>query len=1197
MSEQNIKARLQLKTDTAENWAKATSFIPKKGEPIVYQDGKISQLKIGNGVDTPENLPEVGKEPSNEFSVSGALVKLDVNAEPGTELNVISKISRDSTWGPSNKLTLHQVSGTNFVDFVSFLGGAGTVIEKGGLVATINDNSTFTIQGTNTTGDWVKVISKLHWDGEQAEKVYPAGKYTIPEGFMLNIRAAQLPNNVVIDGFSGNLTGTINVPVPFRVLGLLYPVGPGVTLDKTIPLGLFWEGDNSENKPEYKGSIYTVTFDIAIYEGEFNWSTGELKDVNGNTVGYYDANVITKLEGTNYFWTGFGESIVSNVSENLDKVILRLDEAAPEKTVPSICDFTLIPTTPEAAYCLYFESFLPNGQFTGKEVPILTTKGNLIVKDSEDNIKYSKYIEPIFNNRGIADVLTNEGIEKKWSKKFYLNKAPTSITHVPPPYTGMLDNYIFVWEFDESEFINSGIPAKVRDIAMASPCFINNDSSERKITGYSEIWNGTPYPAFFSYNAESGKYILSAKGLHSQSIEYQLTNYSKVYFYYQLETPYNSSFGFALGIEAGDRVSFEADLQENQPYIDAISTYKGSVEPTFTAFIPRNLEDAMNGLSNAARLFNMDSSAGGDATVQGYSWIGAGDGTTDYFTQIQAKLDELHTASNGGTIHLGPGTYPISKSLLVYDNMQIIGDGHTIIEQRTDNTHAIVLSGSHIVLRDLAIRLTGECTEITACIYANCNNIEGGSRNELYPENRNVWYCSIDNVTLSGTYGFSWGADGAYLSEQTLAYRGVGIRTAGLYCNFCDFGNVSCTNLYAGVYSGGGANVYNSLYVVDSRIGIHGGGANNIINLTGHSYYYLGNDGYLGGTDWIYYGVFSDANHITITFYDAQYISKGWLYFDGSSLNNHYLILGAATGLTNIPVTDASYSKKKRVEDYGRGNIEIQQYPEKFVGIGGALYGISGLPIWNTQFNPSIHNALSGAGVWGDITSNKSWGSEDGFALADICRYPKEFGKAYFGLSSTLCQTSPTEDDPIDIIIDIHDRPVFGQRGFWIQFDHRYIAEDYVVSYDSTNDGNFNAIINTVTGNTEPISYYVQYQSPCFPIYRIKISITKALQIPNFSYKDAEYRDFTINYNPDGFIGIVNFGIPTNEAYGRAFLGECGGSLYGDVDMHQSTLRNLPSPVEDGDAVNKSYVEECISNLPTYEGAYREIYAGETEEV
>jgi hypothetical protein len=31
--------------------------------------------------------------------------------------------------------------------------------------------------------------------------------------------------------------------------------------------------------------------------------------------------------------------------------------------------------------------------------------------------------------------------------------------------------------------------------------------------------------------------------------------------------------------------------------------------------------------------------------------------------------------------------------------------------------------------------------------------------------------------------------------------------------------------------------------------------------------------------------------------------------------------------------------------------------------------------------------------------------------------------------------------------------------------------------------------------------------------------------------------------------------------------------------MHQNTLKNLPTPVDDGDAVSKSYLEERLSKL------------------
>lgn len=65
--EQILNSRLQLKTDTPENWAKASEaespFIPKKGEPIIYQDGNVSQLKIGDGSTNVDALEFIAGKP------------------------------------------------------------------------------------------------------------------------------------------------------------------------------------------------------------------------------------------------------------------------------------------------------------------------------------------------------------------------------------------------------------------------------------------------------------------------------------------------------------------------------------------------------------------------------------------------------------------------------------------------------------------------------------------------------------------------------------------------------------------------------------------------------------------------------------------------------------------------------------------------------------------------------------------------------------------------------------------------------------------------------------------------------------------------------------------------------------------------------------------------------------------------------
>lgn len=52
MGEHSLSARMQQKIDTAANWAKATNFVPKKGEIIVYSDGGgtgVPKMKVGDG--------------------------------------------------------------------------------------------------------------------------------------------------------------------------------------------------------------------------------------------------------------------------------------------------------------------------------------------------------------------------------------------------------------------------------------------------------------------------------------------------------------------------------------------------------------------------------------------------------------------------------------------------------------------------------------------------------------------------------------------------------------------------------------------------------------------------------------------------------------------------------------------------------------------------------------------------------------------------------------------------------------------------------------------------------------------------------------------------------------------------------------------------------------------------------------------
>lgn len=59
-----INTRIQNKHDIESNWLKAINFIPKDGEIIIYdidENYTYPRLKIGNGIDTVNNLPFMNK--------------------------------------------------------------------------------------------------------------------------------------------------------------------------------------------------------------------------------------------------------------------------------------------------------------------------------------------------------------------------------------------------------------------------------------------------------------------------------------------------------------------------------------------------------------------------------------------------------------------------------------------------------------------------------------------------------------------------------------------------------------------------------------------------------------------------------------------------------------------------------------------------------------------------------------------------------------------------------------------------------------------------------------------------------------------------------------------------------------------------------------------------------------------------------
>lgn len=72
MSEKMFNTRIIHKHDIAENWAKATGFIPKIGELIIYDPDEnyaYSRIKIGDGTKTVGELPFIDEQKANKSEV------------------------------------------------------------------------------------------------------------------------------------------------------------------------------------------------------------------------------------------------------------------------------------------------------------------------------------------------------------------------------------------------------------------------------------------------------------------------------------------------------------------------------------------------------------------------------------------------------------------------------------------------------------------------------------------------------------------------------------------------------------------------------------------------------------------------------------------------------------------------------------------------------------------------------------------------------------------------------------------------------------------------------------------------------------------------------------------------------------------------------------------------------------------------
>lgn len=104
----NVKTRIIQKHDSSANWAKATTFVPLKGEIIIYDD--LGKIKIGDGIAKVNDLPFTNADAVKQIKLNN--VAKTPNADGVVDLGTVITAHQDIS-GKQDKLSTAQLNAAN----------------------------------------------------------------------------------------------------------------------------------------------------------------------------------------------------------------------------------------------------------------------------------------------------------------------------------------------------------------------------------------------------------------------------------------------------------------------------------------------------------------------------------------------------------------------------------------------------------------------------------------------------------------------------------------------------------------------------------------------------------------------------------------------------------------------------------------------------------------------------------------------------------------------------------------------------------------------------------------------------------------------------------------------------------------------------------------------------------------------------
>ena len=220
MSEKTITTRVLQKTDTKANWDKATNFIPKKGELIIYSD--LRRIKVGDGTTKVGALQFLADDNTNTHYTTGAYVGAANTKSNASTTNghTYLKVYDDNT-----KRAEFKISGSGATSVTSDANGNITISSTD----TNTHQSIKTLKTDNTTAQATSASEAIAGSGTiNLHKVSKTGSYndllnkpTIPSAAN-NGKLTIQKNGTAVATFTANQSGdaTANITVPTKLTDL-----------------------------------------------------------------------------------------------------------------------------------------------------------------------------------------------------------------------------------------------------------------------------------------------------------------------------------------------------------------------------------------------------------------------------------------------------------------------------------------------------------------------------------------------------------------------------------------------------------------------------------------------------------------------------------------------------------------------------------------------------------------------------------------------------------------------------------------------------------------------------------------------------------------------------------------------------------------------------------------------------------------